>query len=108
MPHVGPVTRPTRDTANAPPAYVQSGRLHFCDRRKTGNKQHDCHGFVQLRFTTASYADTVRAQEVLETYAFPGKLNMGHLFAYKSKRHLVVASIKEDGERTKAGDYATF
>ena len=49
-----------------------------------------------LRFTTASYADTVRAQEVLETYAFPGKRNMGYLFAYESKCHRVVASIKED------------
>ena len=49
-----------------------------------------------LRFTTASYADTVRAQEVLETYAFPGKRNMGYLFAYESKRHRVVASVKED------------
>jgi myotubularin-related protein 1/2 len=52
----------------------------------------------QLRFTTPSYGDTLRAHEALQTYAFPGRRNLGYLFAFESKREAVMASIvTEDG-----------
>jgi hypothetical protein len=49
-----------------------------------------------IRFTTPSYADTGRAFESLNTYAFPGRRNLGYLFAFESKRQQVMASIKLD------------
>lgn len=56
----------------------------------------------QLRLTTPSYADTLRAYEALSTYAFPGRRNLGYLFAFESKREAVMASIVEDaaGKKT--------
>jgi myotubularin-related protein 1/2 len=50
----------------------------------------------QLRFTTPSYADTLRALEALQTYAFPGRRNLGYLFAFESKRTAVMDSIVTD------------
>jgi len=50
----------------------------------------------QLRFTTPSYADTLRAHEALQTYAFPGRRNLGYLFAFESKRSAVMESIVTD------------
>ena len=49
-----------------------------------------------IRFTTPSYADTGRAFESLQTYAFPGRRNLGYLFAFESKRQKVMASVKVD------------
>ena len=49
-----------------------------------------------LRFTTPSYADTVRAHEALQTYAFPGRRNLGYLFAFESKKDDVMKSIVTD------------
>ena len=49
-----------------------------------------------IRFSTPSYADTGRAFESLNTYAFPGRRNLGYLFAFESKRHEVMNSIKVD------------
>lgn len=49
-----------------------------------------------MRFTTPSYADTGRAYESLNTYAFPGRRNIGYLFAFESKRAQVMASIQTD------------
>jgi myotubularin-related protein 1/2 len=49
-----------------------------------------------IRFTTPSYADTGRAFESLNTYAFPGRRNLGYLFAFESKRNQVMASVKLD------------
>ena len=49
-----------------------------------------------IRFTTPSYADTGRAFESLNTYAFPGRRNLGYLFAFESKRQEVISSIKMD------------
>jgi hypothetical protein len=48
------------------------------------------------RFTTPSYADTGRAYDSLNTYAFPGRRNLGYLFAFESKRQKVMASVKVD------------
>jgi len=56
-----------------------------------------------LRFTTTAYADTVRAHQALQNYAFPGRRNLGYLFAFESKRHDVMASIVVDpatGQKT--------
>jgi len=50
----------------------------------------------QLRFTTTSYADTLRVHEAIKTYAFPGKRNLGYLFAFESKREQVMHSIVEN------------
>jgi len=49
-----------------------------------------------IRFTTPSYIDTGRAFESLNTYAFPGRRNLGYLFAFESKRQEVMNSIKMD------------
>lgn len=56
----------------------------------------------QLRFTTPSYADVLRAHELLQTYAFPGRRNLGYLFAFESKREEVIASITTDEGGKKA------
>ena len=49
-----------------------------------------------IRFATSSYADTVRAHEALQTYAFPGRRNLGYLFAFESKKDNVMKSIVTD------------
>lgn len=46
-----------------------------------------------LKFTTPSYSDMLRAHEALQTYAFPGRRNLGYLFAFESKRADVMASL---------------
>lgn len=50
----------------------------------------------QLRFTTPSYADTLRVHESIQTYAFPGRRNLGYLFAFESKRDQVMNSLVID------------
>ena len=55
------------------------------------------------RITTPSYADTTRAHQALLTYAFPGRRNLGYLFAFESKRADVVNSVVTDpttGQKT--------
>ncbi|CAB9529005.1 Myotubularin-related protein [Seminavis robusta] len=55
------------------------------------------------RITTPSYADTLRAHQALLTYAFPGRRNLGYLFAFESKRAAVVNSVVTDpatGQKT--------
>ena len=49
-----------------------------------------------VRFTTTNYADTGRAYDSLTTYSFPGRRNLGYLFAFESKRPLVMASVTTD------------
>lgn len=50
-----------------------------------------------LRFTTASYADTGKAYNSLNAFAFPGRRQIGYIFAFESRRQEVMASIKVDG-----------
>ena len=57
---------------------------------------HDKLNGRQIRFTTQSYPDTNRAFEALHTYSFPGRRNLGYLFAFESKREQVMASIETD------------
>jgi myotubularin-related protein 1/2 len=54
-----------------------------------------------LRFGSAGYADTNRAFDSLMNYAFPGRRNLGYLFAFESKREDVMASLEvtETGEK---------
>lgn len=47
-----------------------------------------------LQFTAPSYADCMRAYESLNTYSFPGRRNLGYLFAFESRRAEVMASSK--------------
>jgi len=56
-----------------------------------------------IRFTTPTYADTGRAFQSLNTYAFPGRRNLGYLFAFESKRQDVISSIKIDENTGKQG-----
>jgi Myotubularin-like phosphatase domain len=54
-----------------------------------------------VRFGSAAYADTNRVYDSLMNYAFPGRRNLGYLFAFESKREDVMASLEvtETGEK---------
>ena len=57
------------------------------------------------RLTTPNYADTLKAHQAILTYAFPGRRNLGYLFAFESKRADVVNSVVVDpstGQKTVA------
>jgi myotubularin-related protein 1/2 len=60
------------------------------------------HSGWQIRFTTANFSDTNRVLDALQNYAFPGRRNLGYLFAFESKREDVMASIQTDefGKKT--------
>ena len=45
-----------------------------------------------IQFSTSSYADAKRAHDALNTYAFPGRRNLGYLFAFESRKAEVMAS----------------
>lgn len=49
-----------------------------------------------IQFTTSSYPDCMRVYESLNTYAFPGRRNLGYLFAFESRRAEVMASATSD------------
>ena len=53
------------------------------------------HNFRHLSFTAPNYNDAVRAHDALNTYAFPGRRNLGYLFAFESRRTEVMASIQK-------------
>jgi hypothetical protein len=54
-----------------------------------------------VRFSTLHFPDTAKAQEALNTYAFPGRRNLGYLFAFESKRQAVMDSIVTDPDSGK-------
>eukprot|EP00532_Pseudo-nitzschia_australis_P002141 CAMPEP_0168188170 /NCGR_PEP_ID=MMETSP0139_2-20121125/15482_1 /TAXON_ID=44445 /ORGANISM="Pseudo-nitzschia australis, Strain 10249 10 AB" /LENGTH=1021 /DNA_ID=CAMNT_0008110545 /DNA_START=44 /DNA_END=3109 /DNA_ORIENTATION=- len=56
-----------------------------------------------IRFSTPSFVDTGRAFDSLNTYAFPGRRNLGYLFAFESKRQEVQDSIKVDEKTGQQG-----
>jgi len=62
--------------------------------------------FRYLRFTAPNYNDAVRAHEALNTYAFPGRRNLGYLFAFESRRTEVMASIRKITEPVDVGNSA--
>jgi len=47
--------------------------------------------YQTLRFSTPIVADTLRAYELLQTYVFPGRKNLGCLFAFEA-RHWKIPS----------------
>lgn len=51
--------------------------------------------FRHLGFTAPNYNDAIRAHDALNTYAFPGRRNLGYLFAFESRRMEVMASIQK-------------
>ena len=57
-----------------------------------------------LRFTTQAYGDCMRAYEALNTYAFPGRRNLGYLFAFESRRAEVVGSVVTDANAPSSGN----
>lgn len=52
-----------------------------------------------IQFTTPKYADCMGVQQQLNTFAFPGRRNLGYLFAFESRKEEVCASIvKTEGD----------
>ena len=49
-----------------------------------------------IQFTANSYADCLRALKALNSYAFPGRKNLGYLFAFESRREEVMNRVKND------------
>jgi hypothetical protein len=64
---------------------------------------HGKDGGRWIKFSTNSYSDAVRAHEALNTYAFPGRRNLGYLFAFESRRAEVMAGQHQGGEGSQAG-----
>ncbi|GKZ00859.1 hypothetical protein MPSEU_001037600 [Mayamaea pseudoterrestris] len=60
-----------------------------------------------LRITTASYQDTIRAHQALQTYAFPGRRNLGYLFAFESRRLEVMKSLQQQKQPAAVADPTT-
>ena len=59
---------------------------------------HGKDGGRWIKFSTNSYSDAMRAHESLQTYAFPGRRNLGYLFAFESRRAEVMASGAGGGD----------
>lgn len=53
------------------------------------NNRKDNNRFI--RFTTSTVTDSIRAHQTLNTYAFPGRRNLGYLFAFESRRSVVMS-----------------
>jgi hypothetical protein len=64
---------------------------------------HGKDGGRWIRFSTSSYTDAARAHEALNTYAFPGRRNLGYLFAFESRRTEVMASSGGGGTQQMGG-----
>jgi hypothetical protein len=56
-----------------------------------------------IQFTANSYADCLRALKALNSYAFPGRKNLGYLFAFESRREEVMNSVKTDDGASNGG-----
>mmetsp|Transcript_24084 Transcript_24084/g.49295 ORF Transcript_24084/g.49295 Transcript_24084/m.49295 type:complete len:157 (-) Transcript_24084:1191-1661(-) len=65
------------------PASTSTGPLGIVLHGKDGGRW--------IKFSTNSYTDAMRAHEALQTYAFPGRRNLGYLFAFESRRAEVMA-----------------
>lgn len=59
---------------------------------------HGKDGGRWIKFSTNSYSDAMRTQEALNTYAFPGRRNLGYLFAFESRRAEVMSSGAQQQE----------
>ena len=58
-----------------------------------------------MQFSTPSYTDAQRAHEALNTYAFPGRRNLGYLFAFESRRAEVMASNSQQQQQNGGGGH---
>ena len=65
-----------------------------------GIKIHGKDGGRWIAFSTCSHSDAMRAYESLNTYAFPGRRNLGYLFAFESRRAevMMMASSASQGD----------
>ncbi|KAL7520904.1 hypothetical protein ACHAWX_005598 [Stephanocyclus meneghinianus] len=69
---------------------------------------HGKDGGRWIKFSTNSYSDAMRAHEALNTYAFPGRRNLGYLFAFESRRAEVMAcSAQQQREVSGQGTVST-
>lgn len=50
-----------------------------------------------LKFSFGTVGDCIRAHEAIQTYAFPGRRNLGYLFAFESRRPSGNAPVRNDG-----------
>ena len=57
---------------------------------------HGKDGGRWIEFSTCSESDAQRAHEALNTYAFPGRRNLGYLFAFESRRAEVMKTASTD------------
>jgi len=53
-----------------------------------------------MRFTATNLGDAIRAHEALSTYAFPGKRNLGYLFAFEACREEVLEAAAAANNNT--------
>jgi hypothetical protein len=60
-----------------------------------------------IEFSTCSHTDAQRAHEVLNTYAFPGRRNMGYLFAFESRRAEVMSTMAATSTAAAGSDKTT-
>jgi len=60
-----------------------------------------------IQFATTGAGDAARALEALQTYAFPGRRNLGYLFAFESRREQVMASMTTTPQTTIATTMTT-
>lgn len=58
-----------------------------------------------LRFTTSTVNDSIRAHQTLNTYAFPGRRNLGYLFAFESRRSDVLSATGTPPSTRKRYDF---
>ena len=56
---------------------------------------HGKDGGRWIEFSTCNSIDAQRAHEALNTYAFPGRRNLGYLFAFESRRAEVMAATAD-------------
>lgn len=52
-----------------------------------------------LQYTTSSLQDCLRSYEALMTYSFPGRRNLGYLFAFEARRSDVLQRIAQPTKR---------
>jgi len=57
-----------------------------------------------LRFSAPSHTDCTKALEALNTYAFPGRRNLGYLFAFESRRTEVLGNVHSNVTDGNDGD----
>ena len=102
-PLLGSINNNTNMLANAPAnSTFNSNNAVDVSSAPLGIILHGKDGGRWIKFSTNSYSDAMRAHEALNTYAFPGRRNLGYLFAFESRRAEVMASAQQQ----KQGEHA--